>query len=258
MSDNRENEPDSDPMVVESSGSSRDSPSPRVRGRARPSQGPIWPPFPLLDPSLLSHPRDAAGMFAVPRVGPLSTGSAWPRPQAIAAANSGVPSGASMSAMGVGHLPVPSPGGAGPRPVLVDPSYGGGSSVSSEAAVSASSALGALANVALEDVPPLVSDPTPQMFDSPVLRPENLVTVARTAFGPGQAQMLAPSIPESFDTQLTQAEVTERLQLLWMMRHEVASQVWEVILLGQVRHEPRGAVLHELLDLTELYTRDTT
>jgi len=41
------------------------------------------------------------------------------------------------------------------------------------------------------------------------------------------------------------------------MRREVASQVWEVILLGEVRHEPPGTVLHELLDLTELYTRDT-
>jgi len=81
--------------------------------------------------------------------------------------------------------------------------------------------------------------------------------VGRTAFGPGQAQALAPSILETFDTQLTQAEVTERLHLLWLMRREVASQVPEIILLGEVRHEPPGAVLHKLLDLTELYTRDT-
>jgi len=145
----------------------------------------------------------------------------------------------------------------GPQPVLVDPSYGGDSSVSSDVAASAFSALDALANVALEDIAPPVGDPTPQMFARPVLQPENLVTIARTAFGPGQAQMLAPSILDGFNTQLTQAEVTEHLQLLWMMWREVASQVSEIVLLGQVCHEPPGAVLHELLDLTDLYTRDT-
>jgi len=117
--------------------------------------------------------------------------------------------------------------------------------------------LGAMAGVSLEDMPPPASaSPPPQMFDRPVLRPENLVTVACTAFGPGQAQTLAPSILET-DTQLTQAKVTERLHLLWMMRCEVASQVREIILLREVRREPPGTVLHELLDLTELYTWDT-
>ena len=233
MSDNRESEPDIDPMVVESCGSSCDSPSPRARGRARPSLGHMRPPFPLLDPSQLSYPQEATGLSAVPQVGPSSTGSAWPRPQAIAAAVGGISSGTTMPAMGVSRPPVPSPSDEGPRPVLVDRSYGGNSSVSSDAAVSASSALGALANVALKDIPPPAGDPTPQMFDQPVLLPENLVMVARTAFGPGQAQILAPSILESFETQLTQADVTERLQLLWMMRREVASQVREIILLGR-------------------------
>jgi len=117
--------------------------------------------------------------------------------------------------------------------------------------------LGAMAGVGLEDVPPPAGEPSPQMFNNPVLQPENLITVARTAFGPGQAQKLAPSVLDSFDTQLTQAEVTERLQLLWMMRHDVASQVRDIILLGQVCQESPGVVLNELLDLTELYTRGT-
>ena len=95
------------------------------------------------------------------------------------------------------------------------------------------------------------------MFERPALRPEDLVTVSLTAFGPGQAQSLAPSILETFDTQLSHAEVVERLHLLWAMRREVASQVREILLLGEVRREPPGVILHELLDLTSLYTRDT-
>jgi len=114
-----------------------------------------------------------------------------------------------------------------------------------------------MAAVDLEDAPPPVGEPPLQMFDRPALRPEDLVTVALTAFGPGQSQTLAPSILETFDTQLTQAEVAERLHLLWAMRHEVAAQVRETLLLGEVCREPPGTVLHELLDLTVLYTRDT-
>ena len=40
------------------------------------------------------------------------------------------------------------------------------------------------------------------------------------------------------------------------MRCEVAAQFRETLLLGEVRREPPGAILHELLDLTSLYTRD--
>jgi len=95
------------------------------------------------------------------------------------------------------------------------------------------------------------------MFNNPVLQPGNLITVARTAFGPRQAQRLAPSILENFDTELSQADITERLHLLWSMRHDVATQVLDIILLGQVRQEPPAIILNELLDLTELYTRET-
>jgi len=117
--------------------------------------------------------------------------------------------------------------------------------------------LGAMAGVGLEDAPPPASKASPQMFNNPMLQPGNLITVARTAFGSGQAQRLAPSILENFDTPLMQMEITERLHLLWSMRHDVATQVRDIILLGQVRQEPPAIILNELLDLTELYTRDT-
>ena len=97
-----------------------------------------------------------------------------------------------------------------------------------------SSMAGALADVHLEDAPPPVGDASSQMFNNPALLPSNLVTIAQTAFGPGQAQRLAPSIVESFDTGLSSVDVTERLHLLWSMRRDVATQVREIILLGQV------------------------
>ena len=84
-----------------------------------------------------------------------------------------------------------------------------------------------------------------------------MVTIARTAFGHGQALRLASSTVDTFDTDFTVTDLIERLLLLWMMRRDVASQVREIILLGQVRQEPPAVILNELLDLTELYMRDT-
>jgi len=116
---------------------------------------------------------------------------------------------------------------------------------------------GALANVCIEDVPPPAGEASLQIFERPALRTQDLVMVALTAFGPGQAQSLALSILETFDTPLSHTDVVERLHLLWAMRRKVAAQVCETLLMGEVRREPPGVVLHELLDLTSLYTRDT-
>ena len=116
---------------------------------------------------------------------------------------------------------------------------------------------GALAGIHLEDAPPPAGGVTTQMFNNPPLLPCNLVSIARTAFGPSQALRLAPSIIDNFDTDFSLADLIERLLLLWAMRRDVASQVREIILLGQVRQEPPVVILNELLDLTELYMRDT-
>jgi len=165
----------------------------------------------------------------------------------------GVPSG--VAPVTLGRPLAPHLGVEGPLPVLVDPAYGGSSG--SDTAPSTVSMCGAMAAVNLEDAPPPAGDASLQMFERPALWTQDLVTVALTAFGPGQAQSLAPSILETFDTPLSHADVVERLHLLWAMRREVAAQVRETLLLGEVRREPPGAVLHELLDLTSLYTRDT-
>ena len=88
----------------------------------------------------------------------------------------------------------------------------------------------------------------------PVFSLRNLVTIARSTFEPGQTQLLVPSILDGFATELTGTEVADRLQLLWLMRREVATQVRDIILLGQVRREPPGAVLLELLKLVSMKT----
>ena len=41
------------------------------------------------------------------------------------------------------------------------------------------------------------------------------------------------------------------------MRREVTTRVRDIILLGNARREPPGAVLLELLELAEQYTEDT-
>jgi len=74
------------------------------------------------------------------------------------------------------------------------------------------------------------------------------VLIARSTFGLAQIQLLVPAILAGCATTLTHDEVVERLQLLWLMRREVASQVRDVILLGQARCEPASMVLSELLE----------
>ena len=146
-------------------------------------------------------------------------------------------------------------GGGESLPALVDPAYGGSSG--SDTAPSMASMRGALAMVRIEDVPPPAGEASLQMFERPALRIQDLVMVALTAFGPRQAESLALSILETFETQLSHTDVVERLHFLWAMRREVAAQVRGTLLMGEVRREPPGVVLHELLDLTSLYTRET-
>jgi len=81
--------------------------------------------------------------------------------------------------------------------------------------------------------------------------------IAGSTFGLAQTQLLVSAILIGFTTTLTYDEVAERLQLLWLMRREVASQVRDVILLGQAHREPAGIVLSEQLELAEQYTEDT-
>ena len=102
--------------------------------------------------------------------------------------------------------------------------------------------------------------PPPQTAQPVAVRPtltnKDLVLIARSTFGLAQLQVLVPAILAGCATSLTYDEVVERLQLLWLMRREVANQIRGTILLGLTRREPAGMVLSELLELAEQYAED--
>ena len=212
-----------------------------TRGRARPTSGGPRVPFPPLE---AYEPRQPGSGVCPARI----VGVPAPRtatPAATAALRDAPPPT-------TGHVQVPQ-AQAGIAPILVDPSYGHSSSGNTP---SMTSVAGALEGMHLGDAPSLAMEATTQMFNMPPLLSSNLIAIARTAFTHDQAQRFAVSTAQTFDTDLTVAEMTERLALLMSMRHDVASQVREIILLGQARQEPPAVILNELLDLTELYMRD--
>jgi len=96
----------------------------------------------------------------------------------------------------------------------------------------------------------------PHVSARPILQARDAVNVARSTLGMNEAQLLVPSILCNFETHLTSTELAERLQWLWLMRREVASQVRDTILLGRVPRQRPEAILRELLELAELLASD--
>jgi len=96
----------------------------------------------------------------------------------------------------------------------------------------------------------------PHVSARPTLQARDAVNVAHSTLGMEEAQLLVPSILRNFETHLTSTELAERMQWLWLMRHEVASQVRDTILLGRVRRQRPEAILRELLELAELLASD--
>ena len=90
----------------------------------------------------------------------------------------------------------------------------------------------------------------------PTLADKDLVMIALSTFGLNQLQLIVPAIVAGCETPLTLDEVSDRLQLLWLMRREMANQIRNTILLGLTRREPAGVVLSELLKLANHYTED--
>jgi len=95
----------------------------------------------------------------------------------------------------------------------------------------------------------------PHVSARPVLQARDAVNVARSTLGMEKAQLLVLSILRNFESHLT-TELAERLQWLWLMRREVASQVRDTILLGRLRRQRPEVILCELLELAELLASD--
>ena len=100
---------------------------------------------------------------------------------------------------------------------------------------------------------PTAPGPTQPAAARPILLPRNLMMIACSAYGYGQAGRLVPALLSGFQTDISYSEILDRLRLLWLMRKDVATQVWAIIILGQARRTPPEAVLIELLGLAQQF-----
>ena len=83
------------------------------------------------------------------------------------------------------------------------------------------------------------------------------MTIARNAYGRGQAGQLIPALLNGFETELSYWDIHERLHLLWLMQKDVATLVWAMIIVGQARCKPLGETLRELLEMAQQYASYT-
>jgi len=83
------------------------------------------------------------------------------------------------------------------------------------------------------------------------------MTIARNAYGRGQAGRLIPVLLDGVETELSYWDIHERLRLLWLMRKDVATLVQAIIIVGQARCKPPGDILRELLEMAQQYASYT-
>ena len=61
------------------------------------------------------------------------------------------------------------------------------------------------------------------------------MTIARNAYGRGQAGQLVLALLSGFETDLSYSDLHDRLRLLWLMRKDVATLVWAIIIVGPLQ-----------------------
>ena len=83
------------------------------------------------------------------------------------------------------------------------------------------------------------------------------MTIARNAYGRGQAGRLIPALLDGFETELSYWDIHERMRLLWLMRKDVSTLVQAIIIVGQARCKPPGEILRELLEMAQQYASYT-
>ena len=105
-------------------------------------------------------------------------------------------------------------------------------------------------------VSPAAYGPVP-LTVKPILSSRHLLTIARNAFGRGQAQQLIPDLLKGFATELNYWDIHERLRLLWLMRREVATLIRAMIIVGQARCKLPGEILRDLLEMARQYASYT-
>jgi len=79
---------------------------------------------------------------------------------------------------------------------------------------------------------------------------------ANSVFSREDAQALVPTILCTFATTLSAADLTERLEWLWLMRRDVATRARDAALRGRLLRQPDDRTLSELIRLLEMYAAD--
>jgi len=60
-----------------------------------------------------------------------------------------------------------------------------------------------------------------------------------------------------FETDLSYWNIYDRLRLLWLMRKDVTTLVWAMIIVGQARCKLPGEILRDLLEMAQQYATYT-
>ena len=88
------------------------------------------------------------------------------------------------------------------------------------------------------------------------LQPRDVVWAANSVFSRADAQALPPSLLDAYATNLSAADLTERLEWLWLMRRDVATRALDVALRGRLLHRPDERTLSEVIRLLETFAAD--
>ena len=92
---------------------------------------------------------------------------------------------------------------------------------------------------------------------SPPLQVRDVISAANSASSRAEAQALVPTLLCTYATNLSAAELTERLNWLRRMRRHVAAHVLDVAVRGRLLHRPDERTLSEVMRLLETYAADS-
>ena len=83
-----------------------------------------------------------------------------------------------------------------------------------------------------------------------------MVLADNSVFSREDAQALVPTILRTFATSLSAADLTERLEWLWLMRRDVATRARGAALRGHLLRRPDDRTLSDVIRLLEMFAAD--
>jgi len=90
----------------------------------------------------------------------------------------------------------------------------------------------------------------------PALQPRDVVMAVRDLTHRTQAAVLVPTIMQHFSTDLTAADLSSRMEWLWLMRREVATYLRDTALRGHVLHRSSDEILNDLFRAMDVLCAD--